>query len=52
MEIVFIANGAANGGVGRVSSILCNELLKLGHKIHYFAFYYQTIDYPIDQNVM
>lgn len=51
MKIVFVAHGASNGGAGRVSSILCNELSKLGHTIYYMAFYYQNIDYRIEKNV-
>ncbi len=51
MIIAFVAHGASNGGAGRVSSIICNGLAKSGHDVTYLAFYYDSIDYPIDDNV-
>lgn len=51
MKIVFIAHGASNGGAGRVSSILCNELARKGHQVTYYAFHYSNVSYPIDPAV-
>lgn len=50
-EIIFISNEVANGGAGRVISILANSFTRKGHHVSVYSFNNRYKTYPMDSLV-
>ena len=47
-HIIFISNEVANGGAGRVISVLANALAKRGHPVSVYSYHNNDEKYPLD----
>lgn len=50
-KVAIVAHGAGNGGAGRASSILANQLSRQGYQVMYIAFLYTQVDYDVDSRI-